>query len=198
MNKRFASTLIGLFAAAALTAPAVEAATTYTLDRSHSNVEFSVRHLMSKVRGSFNDFAATVVMDDDPAKSSVEFTIQATSIDTGNGDRDNHLRSGDFFDVANQPTIRFKSSSVKKTGANSYDVTGELTMRGVAKVITLPVSFLGEMKDPRGKSKVGFETATRLNRKEYGINWNRALDQGGFLLADEVDVEIGLQFQAAK
>ena len=174
------------------------AATTWVVDPAHSNVDFVVRHLMANVRGQFTAFDATVVMDTDPAKSSVEFTIQAKSVDTANEQRDAHLRSADFFDVENHPTITFRSTAVRKTGENAYEVTGQLTMRGVTRVITLPVTFLGEMVDPWGNTKVGFETETRLDRKEYGINWNKALDRGGYILSDEVRVAIGLQFGAKK
>lgn len=174
------------------------AATTYVVDPAHSNVDFVVRHLMANVRGQFTEFDATVVMDPDPAKSSVEFTIQAKSIDTANEQRDTHLRSADFFDVEKHPAITFRSTEIRKTGENAYEVTGPLTMRGVTKVITLPVTFLGELVDPWGNTKIGFETETRLNRKEYGINWNQALDRGGLLLSEEVRVQIGLQFAVKK
>jgi polyisoprenoid-binding protein YceI len=177
--------------AAALAAPAF-AAETWVVDPGHSEVSFQVRHLMSRVRGVFRDFSATIVRDADPAKSSVEFTIQATSIDTGIADRDKHLRTADFFDVDNHPTITFKSTSIEKVSDAEYKVTGPLTMRGVTKVITLPVTFDGEMKDPWGNLRAGFSTETTVNRKEFGINWNKALDQGGFLLSDDVEVEIHL------
>ncbi|MCZ7650495.1 MAG: YceI family protein [Thermoanaerobaculia bacterium] len=188
-----AFTLLAL--AAALPAAA---ATTWVVDPAHSNVDFVVRHLMANVRGQFTEFDATVVMDPDPAKSSVEFTIQAKSIDTANEQRDTHLRSPDFFDVEKHPTITFRSTEIRRKGENAYEVTGPLTMRGVTQVITLPVSFLGELVDPWGNTKIGFETETRLDRKEYGINWNQALDRGGLLLSDEVRVEIGLQFGVKK
>jgi len=177
--------------AVALAAPAF-AADTWVVDPGHSEVSFQVRHLMSRVRGVFRDFTATIVRDSDPAKSSVEFTIQAKSIDTGIADRDKHLRTADFFDVDNHPTITFKSTAIEKVSDTEYKVTGPLTMRGVTKVITLPVVFDGEMKDPWGNLRAGFSTETTVDRKEYGINWNKALDQGGFLLSDDVDVEIHL------
>lgn len=187
MMKRIAIAVL----AVTLSAPAF-AADTWVVDPGHSEVSFQVRHLMSRVRGVFRDFTATVVKDADPAKSSVEFTIQATSIDTGIADRDKHLRTPDFFDVANHPTITFKSTSIEKVSDTEYKVTGPLTMRGVTKVITLPVTFDGEMKDPWGNLRAGFSTETTLDRKEFGINWNKALDQGGFLLSDDVNVEIHL------
>ena len=179
----------------ALPVPAA-AATSYTADRNHSDVSFRVRHLMSNVRGQFNDFSATIVKDDaNPANSSVKFTIQAASVDTGVADRDKHLKSDDFFAVEKNPEITFVSSNVEKASETLYHVTGQLTLRGVTKVITLPVTFGGEMKDPGGNNRVGFATEVTLNRKEFGINWNRALDNGGFLLADEVQAEIALEFK---
>lgn len=189
-----AATILALAALAARPA----AATTYGIDKGHSNVDFTIRHLVGNVRGAFSDFDGTIVMDADPAKSSVEFTIQAKSIDTGNEQRDNHLRSADFFDVEKFPTLTFKSSAIKKTGDNAYQVTGTLTMRGVAKEITLPVTYLGEVKDPWGNTKAGFSTTTSLNRKDFGVSWNKTLDQGGFLLGDDVKVEINLEVGAKK
>ena len=189
-----------LLAAAAVAALAAlpASATTYTIDLSHSNVDFTIRHLIANVRGSFGAFEGTIVMDADPAKSSVDFTIQAKSIDTANEQRDGHLRSPDFFDVEKYPTITFKSTAVKKTGDKAYEVTGPLTMRGVTKVVTLPVTFLGEVKDPWGNTKAGFSIATTINRQEFGVSWNKALDQGGFVLGDEVKVEINLEVGAKK
>src|SRR5204863_220533 len=127
-----------------------------------------------------------------PAKSNIEFTIQTTSVDTGNEGRDKHLRSADFFDVEKFPAITFKSTSIAAKGKDSYDVTGDFTMHGVTKRITLPVSFLGFAKTQRG-DKAGFELETTLNRKDYGIEWNRALDEGGFMLSDDVKVDINLE-----
>ena len=183
-----------------LAAAAAQAAQTYTIDKGHSEVSFQVRHLVTKVRGNFGDYTGTITMDAAKAEnSSVEFVIKATSINTANEKRDNHLRSPDFFDVANHPDITFKSTKIVGGGASGlYQVTGNLTMRGVTKEVTLPVTFLGETKDPWGNVKAGFETATRLNRKEYGINWNAALDQGGFMLADDVDIQINLEVGPAK
>jgi polyisoprenoid-binding protein YceI len=146
------------------------------------------------VGGKFQDFAGTIQIDRaKPENSSVEFTIQAASIFTGEPKRDDHLRSADFFDVANHPTLTFKSTSVKPAGNNVYEVRGNLTMRGVTKQIVLPVTFLGEGKDPWGNEKIGFETSVTLNRKDYGISWNKALDQGGALLDDEVKVQVSVE-----
>jgi polyisoprenoid-binding protein YceI len=149
---------------------------------------------MSRVTGRFDDVSGTINIDRaKPENSTVEFTIQAASIDTNDEGRDKHLKSADFFDVENNPQITFKSTKMKATGKETYDVTGQFTMRGTTKEITLPVTVLGEMKDGRGTPKIGFETSTTLNRKDYGVNWNRALDAGGYILADDVKVSITLE-----
>ncbi len=172
----------------------VAAADTYTIDAGHSEATFQIRHLVTKVRGNFGEFGGTIRLDrENPAASSATFTIQTASIDTNLEDRDNHLRGADFFDVENHPQITFESTKFEKTGDNTFDVTGTLTMRGVAKTVTLPVTFLGEAADPWGNLRAGFETETTLDRKVYGINWNTALDQGGFILGDDVRVVINLE-----
>ena len=188
-----------LFAAAllmmtAMTALPVLAADVHTVDKSHSEVSFQVRHLVTQVRGNFNDYEGTINLD--PAnleKSSVDFRIKAASIDTNNADRDKHLRSEEFFFVEKYPEITFQSKSIKKAGKDTYNVTGTLTMRGVAKEVTLPVTWLGAVKDPWGNEKAGFELNTKLNRKDYGLVWNKTLDQGGYLLGDDVKVVINLE-----
>ena len=150
--------------------------------------------MMGKVRGVFTDFGGTIAFDKaNPAASTVEFRIKATSIDTNNERRDGHLRSADFFDVATYPEIVFKSTKVTAKGGNAYDVAGTLTMRGVTKTVTLPVKYLGEGKDPFGNIKASFETALAINRKDYNIVWNKALDTGGYLLGDEVAIAISLE-----
>ena len=172
-------------------APATEA---WAVDKNHSNVTFKVRHLVANVSGSFNDFDAAINLDRaNPAASSVEFTIQTASIDTANQNRDNHLKSPDFFEVEKFPTISFKSTSVKPKSKTEFDVTGDLTMKGVTKRVTLPVTFLGFGKDGRGNEKGGFSIETTLNRKDYGIVWNRVFDDGGVLLGDDVKVAIDLE-----
>jgi polyisoprenoid-binding protein YceI len=190
---------LAVLAAALAVAPPVLAADTYQFDKSHTTVGFQVRHIVTNVGGKFQDFSGTIKVDRvKPENSSVEFTIQAASINTNEPKRDEHLKSPDFFDVANQPTITFRSTSVKPTGKDAYEVTGNLTMRGVTKAITLPITFLGEGKDPWGNEKMGFELQTTLNRKDYGINWNKALDQGGFLVGDEVKVQISVEANKVK
>ena len=180
--------------AALLAVPPTLGADTFVVDKGHSEVGFQIRHMMTKVRGRFTDFEGRIETDRaKPQDSSVELTIQATSIDTANENRDKDLRSADFFDVVKYPTITFKSTRITPKGKDTYDVTGTLTMRGVSKEITLPVSFLGFMKNQRGTDTAGFETAVTLNRKDFGITWNRTLDAGGVLLGDEVYVSINLE-----
>lgn len=184
------------FALAALLAlaPAVHAADTWTIDKGHSEASFQVRHFVTNVRGRFTDFSGTIVTDSaKPESSTVEFKITTASIDTAVADRDKHLRSADFFDAEKFPEISFKSSSIKASGKDTYAVTGTFTMRGVSKEVTLPVTFLGGVKDPWGNQRAGFETSATLNRKDYGMNWNKALDQGGFVLGDEVKVAINIE-----
>lgn len=185
---------LAVLATLALAPQAAQAATTFTADKAHTQVSFVVRHMMSQVRGSFGDFSGTIVKDDaNVAASSVEFTIQAKSIDTANEMRDKHLQTEDFFFVEKFPEITFKSTKVEKVSDTELKVTGNFTMRGVTKVITLPVTMLGEMKGKDGQTTAGFSVTTKLDRKEFGINWNRALDNGGVLLSDEVTVEISME-----
>jgi polyisoprenoid-binding protein YceI len=189
-----------LLAAALIATSTVAAqADVYTIDKGHSEVSFQVRHLVTQVRGGFNDYEGTINLD--PAnleKSSVDFRIKAASIDTNLPDRDKHLKGEDFFFVEKYPDITFKSKSIKKTGKDAYNVAGTLTMRGVAKEVTLPVTFLGTVKDPWGNEKAGFATDLTLNRKDYGINWNAALDNGGVVLSDDVKISINLETQKKK
>jgi polyisoprenoid-binding protein YceI len=167
---------------------------TYAIDKTHSEAAFQVRHLISKVRGRFADFDGTIQFDEEqPARSSVTFTIQAASIDTSTPDRDTHLRSEDFFAVDKYPTITFVSTSVTPKGKDAFEVAGNLTMRGVTKAIILPVSYLGQATDPWGNQKVAFEGEITLNRKDFGLNWNAAIEAGGFLVGDEVKVSLSIQ-----
>jgi polyisoprenoid-binding protein YceI len=197
MKKSVAVLAIALLAITALPGvAAVPAAATgtWTIDKVHSEASFQVRHFVSKVRGRFADFSGTVRIDAaKPEVSSVEFTIKVVSVDTNEPKRDAHLRSPDFFDAAKYPEIRFVSKKVAPVSESKYDVTGDLTMRGVTKEITLPVTFDGITKDPWGNERAGFETGITLNRKEYGINWNKALDQGGFMLGDDATVSINIE-----
>src|ERR1051326_406182 len=153
---------------------------TFTIDKAHSEVTFQVRHLVTKVRGRFKDFSGTVRFDPaHPERSSVALTIQAASVDTNAADRDQHLRSDDFFAVETFPAITFVSSRVAKKSDEEYDVTGTLTVRGVSKDVTLPVAYLGAATDPWGNARVGFETDVTVNRRDLGLLWNAALETDG-------------------
>jgi polyisoprenoid-binding protein YceI len=166
---------------------------TYVIDKAHSEAAFQVRHLITKVRGTFSDIEGTFQFDDaKPEQSSVQFSMKTGSVDTNEKDRDGHLRSADFFHAEEHPEITFKSTKVTGNG-KQLQVTGPLTIRGVTKEITLPVNFMGYAKDPWGNQRAGFETETTLNRKDFGLNWNAALEAGGFLVGDEVKVTLQIQ-----
>lgn len=187
-----------LFVVCVLTALPAFAAETYQIDKNHSEIGFQIRHVLTKVRGAFTDFEGTIRLDrETPENSSVNVTIQAASIDTNNPRRDQDLQSDNFFDVENYPEITFESSKVVKTGENTYDVTGTFTMHGVSKEITLPATFLGTMKDARGTTKAGFEASTTIDRKHWGIVYNRAVEGGGLLLGDDVEIDINIEANEA-
>jgi polyisoprenoid-binding protein YceI len=187
--KRILTLIVTFFALAASAA-----ANTYTIDPAHSDVSFKIRHLVSRTAGRFADFSGTITADfQNLDASSVEFTIVAASIDTRSEDRDKHLRSPDFFDTEKFKEITFTSHKITRAGEDSYAVTGNLTMHGVTREITLPVKYLGEVKDPWGNLKAGFELAVTLDRKDFGISWNKALDAGGLILGDDVEISISLE-----
>ena len=184
---------------ATLTAIAPIGLQTYDIDPAHSEATFTVRHLITKVRGRFSEFAGSIAFDEaTPANSTVTFTIQAASIDTNQKDRDAHLRSGDFFDVEKFPTISFVSTALTTRGDDVYEVTGDFTIRDVTRRITLPVSLLGKATDPWGNERIAFEADYTLNRKDYGLNWNAALETGGFLVGDDVKISLSVQAVPAK
>ena len=179
-----------------LTATAA-ATQTYQVDRAHSEVQFQVRHLLSKVRGRFAEFSGTVDYDaHEPEHSSVSLTIRAASVDTNQADRDAHLRSEDFFAADRFPTLTFRSTRIIAHGAHEFDVVGDLTIRDVTKAVVIPVSYLGAAKDPWGNEKLAFEGEITINRKDFGLTWNAALETGGFLVGDDVKVSVSLQAQA--
>jgi polyisoprenoid-binding protein YceI len=189
MNRK----LFSVAAVAALTALAAlpSRADTFAVDPGHSEVSFQIRHLVSQVRGRFNDFSGTVQLDaKNLAASSVDFHIKVTSIDTNVADRDKHLRSADFFDVAKFPEITFTSESIAAAGKDKYNVTGSLTMHGVTKKVTLPVTLGGQVKDPWGNTRAGFEGKGEISRKEWGLEWNAALETGGVLVSDKVKITL--------
>jgi polyisoprenoid-binding protein YceI len=187
---------IGL-AALVASACAVNAADTYNIDPAHSSVGFAVTHmLINTVHGKFNEFSGSLTMDGTELKEATG-TIQAKSIDTGIDRRDNHLRSPDFFDSAKFPTITFKSKRAEKQG-NGTVLVGDFTMHGVTKEITLPVTVKGPIKDPWGNSRIGFQAQAKLNRRDYGLKYNQALETGGLVVSDEVELEINAEAVKAK
>jgi len=164
---------------------------TYTPDASHSRIGFVARHAMvTKVRGHFTEYDGSGHFDaDTPENSTLELTIQATSIDTGNGDRDAHLKSNDFFDMDNHPTITFSSTDVEKVSDDVYRVTGDLTVRGTTKPVSIDFEYTGAAVDPFGNTRIGLEGRTTVNRRDFGLNWNAALDTGGVLVSEKVTLE---------
>jgi polyisoprenoid-binding protein YceI len=163
----------------------------YTLDVSHTRIGFVARHAMvTKVRGAFNEFEGSAYLDgDNPANSSAKVTIKAASIDTRNGQRDDHLRSNDFLAMEQYPEITFVSTSVRQTGDDSFEVTGDLTIKGVTNPVTVPFTYEGSATDPFGNLRVGFEGAVTINRKDYGVTWNAALETGGVLVSEKITLE---------
>lgn len=170
-------------------------AVAYKADVAHSYVGFKVRHMgFSKVKGKFNDFDVTVTVDPkDITTLSAEAAIKTATVDTGNADRDKHLRSGDFFESEEFPTMEFKGSEVRNVKGNDFELAGELTIRGVTKPVVLKGEFNGEAKDPWGNDRVAFEGEVTINRKEFGLTWNQVLETGGLLVSEDVDVIIDLQ-----
>ena len=166
--------------------------TTWTVDPTHAEVGFSVRHLMiSTVRGRFGAVTGTVTLDEqNPAKSSIDVTIDVSSIDTRQEARDTHLRSADFFDVENHPTMHFVSTRVDGDINGEFRVVGNLTIRGVTRPVTLDVNAEGRGMDPWGKERMGFSAAGKIRRGDFGLNWNQALEAGGVVVGDEVKLSI--------
>ena len=194
-SKRF---VVALLLALALPALASAAPVVYKVDPDHSSVGFTIRHFVSNVQGRFKDFDGSISYDkQNPAASKVELTAQAASIDTDNKDRDNHLKSPDFFDVAKFPTLTFASTSVKPKDANTLDVTGNLTIHGVTKTVTIQVSILGTVAT-KGGDKAGFESAFTIDRLTYGVQWNRPLEGGGAILGNDVKIVISVEANTPK
>jgi polyisoprenoid-binding protein YceI len=163
----------------------------YTIDPSHSRVGFVARHAMvTKVRGSFNEFEGSAVLDGvNPATSSARLTISARSIDTRNAQRDEHLRSNDFFAMDEFPTITFVSTAVRQTGEAEFEVSGDLTLKGVTQPVTVPFTYEGSATDPFGNVRVGFEGSVVVNRKDWGLSWNAGLETGGVLVSEKITLE---------
>ena len=167
----------------------------WKFDKSHTSIEFVARHMMiTNVRGSFGEFDG--ILDFDPAhpeNAAVDVTIQAASLNTGVADRDNHLRSADFLDVANHPTITFRSTSVEAMDETRVRLNGDLTVRGVTKPVKLDVEYLGQTNSPFGDVRAGFEASTKINREDFGLTWNVALEAGGVLVGKEIKIELAVQ-----
>jgi polyisoprenoid-binding protein YceI len=170
---------------------------TFTIDASHSRVGFSARHAMvTKVRGSFNDYSGSAVVADGAATVTIE--INAASIDTRSADRDGHLQSPDFFDVANFPKITFVSTSVKDSGSDKIVVEGNLTIKDVTKPLSITFEYTGTATDPFGNARFGFEGESEINRKDFGLTWNAALETGGILVSENIKLEFEFSTILAK
>jgi polyisoprenoid-binding protein YceI len=166
----------------------------WVLDPSHSELTFKIKHLMiSNVKGEFKNFTAEIDHEDFK-KASIKVSIDAASISTNNSDRDNHLKSADFFDVENHPTLTFESQSLNQLADDEFKLKGLLAIKGVSKEVTLNVEFGGTNKDPWGNEKAGFSFEGKINRKDWGLNWNAALETGGVLVSDEVRISGEVQF----
>lgn len=176
------------------TAPALTLAGDYQIDPAHSRIGFTARHAMvTKVRGQFGEFRGSAHIDDaDPARSSTEIVIQAASFDSSQEQRDGHVRGGDFLDVEVYPEITFRSTLVEKAGEDVWRVTGDLTIRDVTAPVTVDFEFTGLAKDPFGNVRAGFEGSTTINRKDYGISFNAALETGGVLVSEKVGLEFDI------
>jgi polyisoprenoid-binding protein YceI len=166
---------------------------TWNVDPAHSSVGFVARHLMlTKVRGHFGDFDGRVTIAEDPLASSVEANVRLASVDTGNADRDAHLLSPDFFDVETHPTMAFRSTSVRPDG-DAYRLDGDLTIAGVSRPVSFELEFEGVGEDPWHNSKAGFTATTEINRKDWGLAWNVALETGGLLVSEKIKIELDVQ-----
>jgi polyisoprenoid-binding protein YceI len=167
----------------------------WNIDTAHTGIHFSVRHMVvSKVRGRFGKYTGTIKLDDaDITRSSIEVTIDASSIDTGVADRDTHLRSPDFFDVEKFPELHFSSKRIEQVEDTLYRVIGDLTIRGAKREVLLDVEYGGRGKDPWGNERVGFLAKTSIDRKEFGLTWNQVLETGGILVGDRVEIELDVE-----
>jgi polyisoprenoid-binding protein YceI len=166
----------------------------YMIDSAHSSANFKIKHLVSKVSGGFNDFSGEFSFDENNPKSfKGEFMIKTASINTNNAKRDEHLRSDDFFGAEKNPVLTFKARELKSVGKGKFKLIGDFTMRGVTKPATFDVEYMGAGKDPWGNDKVGFSAVSKINRKDWGMSFNKVLDAGGFMLGDEVEIDIQIE-----
>ncbi|MGO8872568.1 MAG: YceI family protein [Acidimicrobiales bacterium] len=167
---------------------------TYAIDPAHTELGFAVRHMaVSKVRGRFSEFEGTLELAEDPADSKATVTIDAASVDTRDENRDAHLRTNDFFDAGNNPTWTFASTGITTVGPTDFKLTGDLTIRGVTKPVTLDVSLEGVVKDPYGNHRVGFSATTSIDREDFGVSFGAVMDAGGLVVAKKVDIQIELE-----
>lgn len=168
---------------------------TWQLDPTHTTIGFTVRHMVvAKVHGRFTRFSGDITVDEKGAPLAASVEIEAASIDTQVGARDDHLRSADFFDVENHPALRFRSNTIEKAGGDRYRIVGTLEIRGIAKEVVLDAEYLGHMKDPFGTERLAFSAKTSIDRREFGLTWNQAMEAGGLLVSERID--IGLEVQA--
>jgi polyisoprenoid-binding protein YceI len=167
---------------------------TYAIDTSHTRIGFAVRHMaVSKVRGDFKEFSGTLELAEDPADSKVSVTVDAGTVDTHDENRDNHLRTNDFFDVENHPTWTFTSTAIHPVTPGEWNVDGDLTIRGVTKPVTLAVTLEGVVKDPYGNHRVGFSATTSINREDFDVSFGAVMEAGGLVVAKKVDIQIELE-----
>ena len=167
---------------------------TYQIDPAHSRIGFVARHAMvTKVRGQFNDFSGTLHLDEaDPSRSTADVTVQMRSVETGQPQRDEHLRNSDFFEVDAYPTMTFRSTRAERHGDDNYRLTGDLTIKGVSRPVTLDIEYNGLVRDPFGNDRAGFEARATINRKDWGLTWNVALEAGGFMVSDKINLELDI------
>lgn len=167
----------------------------WVVDATHSSVDFTIRHMMiAKVKGTFHNFSAEIEANpEDLTSASISFSVELNSIDTRNADRDNHLRTGDFFNTEEHPNLTFKATKIVRTGDGEYDVTGDLSLHGVTRPETFEVTYEGSGKDPWGNEKAGFSAKGAIKRSDYGLTYNAALETGGVLIGDEVKISIELE-----
>jgi polyisoprenoid-binding protein YceI len=167
----------------------------WEIDSAHSGIHFSVRHLVvAKVRGQFTRWSGTLLAEGgDLSRATVGVTIDASSIETGVADRDTHLRSADFFDVAQYPELKFTSKRVEPKGADRYTVVGDLSLHGVTREVALDVEYAGRAQDPWGNERAGFSARTAIDRKEFGLTWNQALEAGGVMVGDRIEIELEIE-----
>ena len=194
--------LAALLAALTLASPAAALPTTWKVDPAHTEVGFEVRHFFSKVHGVFHDAQGTIVFDEqDPNGIKVDATARVASVDTGNHNRDAHLQTPDFFNAASDSLLSFRSTKVEKAGKGKYKISGDLTMRGVTKPVVFDAEFLGSsavtIEGKSWGSKAGFSATTVVNRKDFGINWNKALDNGGMMVDDMVTIILNVEANKA-